>query len=279
MGRKLIQIGKIQEHWNVSDTRVLKYSVEMYHMGLKEHKLISAPGKEILDNKLNLQSQKWTEKWEKTESKRQIQEEKEGSLEEANIKTEEAKIALKHIDDLLVYTLSIDNTVDWNSLKKKEKFLGEKPAKPEKKPYRKFPMRPDKNSSEFIPQFTFFEKLIKSKRERKIQEFEQKYLNAIKDWEKQKQSVKENNAQIDKEYDDMLKKWESAVDKWKKRKEDFYKKRDKLNAKIDKTKQLYLNKNENSIIEYCEIVLNNSEYPDIFPKNFELEYNPKNKIR
>lgn len=31
-------------------------------------------------------------------------------------------------------------------------------------------------------------------------------------------------------------------------------------------------------MQYCEIVLNNSNYPDYFPKNFELEYNPDNKI-
>ena len=43
-------------------------------------------------------------------------------------------------------------------------------------------------------------------------------------------------------------------------------------------KEAYLNKNNDSIIEYCEMVLNNSEYPDSFHKNFELEYNPDNKI-
>ncbi len=43
-------------------------------------------------------------------------------------------------------------------------------------------------------------------------------------------------------------------------------------------KDSYLNQNEDSIIEYCEMVLNNSSYPESFTKNYELEYNPENKI-
>jgi len=32
------------------------------------------------------------------------------------------------------------------------------------------------------------------------------------------------------------------------------------------------------VMEYCEIVLNNSTYPEFFPKNFEIEYNGENQI-
>src|SRR5690606_24984211 len=32
------------------------------------------------------------------------------------------------------------------------------------------------------------------------------------------------------------------------------------------------------ILEYCELVLNRSEYPEAFPKDFDLEYNPANKL-
>ncbi len=43
-------------------------------------------------------------------------------------------------------------------------------------------------------------------------------------------------------------------------------------------KESYLNLNVDSIVQYCEIVLNNSQYPECFTTNFELEYNPGNKI-
>ena len=40
----------------------------------------------------------------------------------------------------------------------------------------------------------------------------------------------------------------------------------------------YLGCEREAVEEYCDMVLNNSEYPDFFPKSFELQYNPDNKI-
>ena len=83
---------------------------------------------------------------------------------------------------------------------------------------------------------------------------------------------------MEKDFEDEMKKWESDVVEWEKRKNNFLQKQADFNAKIDQMKESYLSQNNDSIIEYCEMVLNNSEYPDSFPKNFELEYNPDNKI-
>lgn len=278
MSNDQIQTGQAQECWNVSETRVLKYTVEMYHNGLKEHKLISAPELDILENKANLQAQKWTDKWESIESKRRINSEKEANLEEANSRTEAAIKSLTEIDSLLTHTLSIDDRVDWESLKKKEKYPEKSPAKPTQKRKKEYPPKPEKQSSELIPVLTFFEKLFKSKKERKIQEFENKYSTAISEWEKQKSTINKSNKQLDKDFEDEMKKWGSDVVEWEKRKNNFLQKQADFNAKIDQMKELYLSQNNDSIIEYCEMVLNNSEYPDSFPKNFELEYNPDNKI-
>jgi restriction system protein len=35
---------------------------------------------------------------------------------------------------------------------------------------------------------------------------------------------------------------------------------------------------QNAVTEYCELVLKNSKYPDSFPKDFDLEYNPETTI-
>jgi len=278
MSNDEIQIGKVQAYWNVSGTRILKYTLEMYHKGLNEHKLISAPGVDILENKAKLQVQKWTEKWDIIESRRRITEKKEANLEEANARTKQATEALKQIDDLLVHTLSMDDTVDWESLKKKDEYSEESPAKPTKKDKKEYPPQPEKSSVEFTPEFTFFEKLFKSKKERKIKEYENKYLEAIKKWEEQKVTIDKLNDQLNKDFENELQKWDKDVAEWEKRKNEFLQKQTDFNAKIDVMKESYLNKDITSIIEYSEMVLNNSKYPDSFPKNFELEYNPENKI-
>lgn len=43
MNNDQIQFGQAKACHNVSGTRVLKYTLEMFHKGLNEHKLISAP--------------------------------------------------------------------------------------------------------------------------------------------------------------------------------------------------------------------------------------------
>lgn len=143
MNNDLIQVGQAQAYRNVSGTRVLKYTVEMFHKGLNEHKLISAPELDMLQNKANLQAQKWSEKWDLIESKRKISEQKEANIEKATYKTEEAIEALNQIDNLLIHTLSVNDTVDWEMMKKKDKFTENKPSKPIKKSYKEHPPQPE----------------------------------------------------------------------------------------------------------------------------------------
>ena len=278
MSENLIETGQIQQHRSVSGTRILKYSVEIYHKGLNEHKLISAPDTYILQNKVDLQASKWKDKWTQLEAKRRMQKEKEANQQEGEAMTIQAQDTLKQIDDILIHTLSIDDTVDWESIKKKDKFEIPKPQKPQKKAYTKIPDKPDKDSEEFVPKFSIFEKLLKSKKEKKIEEYELKYTNAVAKWERKKQEVEAQNKEIDIGYEKTLQDWEKKVKKWEEEEAHFYQKQEDYNKKIDLFKELYLKKDVNSITEYCEIVLNNSEYPDFISKNYEIEYNPENEV-
>ena len=70
---------------------------------------------------------------------------------------------------------------------------------------------------------------------------------------------------------------EIKTGEYEKRKEKFLEGQNSFNSKIDAMKESYLNLNVDSIVQYCEIVLNNSQYPECFTTNFELEYNPGNK--
>jgi restriction system protein len=49
-------------------------------------------------------------------------------------------------------------------------------------------------------------------------------------------------------------------------------------AAVEILKKGYFNKDSNAVIEYCEMVLDNSQYPDTFPKDYDLEYNADNKL-
>lgn len=274
MQEELLEIGTAQAHWNVSGTRILKYSLEMYHKGLNEHKVISAPDVDILENKANLQAEKWAQKWEIQENRRKVKEEKEANIEEANSRTQEAIDSINEINILLIHTLSIDDTVDWDSLKRKDTYSEEPPQKPQKKSYKEYPTNPVR----IEPTLTFWDKIISSRKERKVRESEEKYFQALRDYEKQKELIDKYNLKIDDEYKSDLEKWNQNLQEWEKRKDKFELKQKEYNSKIDELKNKYMNRDSAAVVEYCDLVLNNSQYPDSFPKNFELEYNSENRI-
>ncbi len=93
-----------------------------------------------------------------------------------------------------------------------------------------------------------------------------------------KADIERQNIEIGNKFEDALKKWNDDVMNWETRKSSFYQKQKDYNEKIDKLKESYFNKDIVAVLEYCEMVLNNSDYPDSFPGNSEIEYNPENEI-
>lgn len=285
MGEELIKIGEVKVHYNASFSRVLRYSVEIFHKGLNEHKLISAPDIPILENKTNLQVNKWQGKWQAIVLRQQTYNSRQDNQDLANIKTLEAQRALKQIDDLLNHTLSINDTVNWETIKKKDNFPEKKPIKPYPYAHKEVPSKPEKIPFIEELKFTFLEQLIKSKKEKKIREYEQRakdheelYSDTLLKWETEKEQVEGFNLKVEQDHKNELKEWEKEVSKWEKRKDEFIQTQAAYNLKIDELKSLYLKKDRDSVIEYCEMVLNNSEYPDTFPKDFEVDYNPETSI-
>jgi len=274
MSNSMLEVGKAQASWNVSGTRILKYSVEMYHKGLNEHKVISAPDMDILQNKANLQAQKWGEVWDKIEEKRKNNETKEASIEKALALTEDAENAIEDIDDLLFFTLSVDDTINWENLKRIDDFKEKKPTKPIDIRKKDYPIEPQK--IELF--FGVFDKLFKKRKERKINENEVAYKKMINAWENAKHDIDNENDEIRKQNLNNEMNWGNEVSNWENRKNMFNKEREEFNQRIETMKESYFNQDNESIVEYCDMVLNNSKYPDSFPKNFELEYVQDTKI-
>jgi hypothetical protein len=74
------------------------------------------------DNKDEAQFKKWDEQWAKLCEKKKSQADKEASLNIAQERTRDAQEKQKQIDDLLIYALDIDATVNWDSLKDMKEF-------------------------------------------------------------------------------------------------------------------------------------------------------------
>ena len=122
------------------------------HEGLGKLRVIKGSDKNIVEQKAYLQELAWEEQWQKklkAEDKKlkreQAAREKDEKKQLAIEKSEEAREVIRSIEQVLHYTLSIDDTIDWESLKDTSKFGKPTPSKPQLKPTPQKPKESDPN--------------------------------------------------------------------------------------------------------------------------------------
>lgn len=275
-----------------------KYVAEITHRGLNDYKLLTSDDRGILQSKVYSYVAKLEEKWNKIVSKEKIVRSKEASLKEAEERTQEAIIELKQINNLLLHTLEIDDKVDWEQLKDKTKFKIASPEKefpklllsvpkPNEPIFLAYSNKP--NLEDFHPKLSFFDKLIKSKKQAKIEKSNSLSEQALNDWKISCQNIDRDNENLKEQYQTAVLNYEKQIETikqsnaneirlWEKSKAEFINNQEQTNAKVEMLKADYIKLQPSSVLEYCELVLINSEYPESFPKSFELDYNPETKI-
>src|SRR5438046_2303115 len=94
------------------------YRVELWHDGLKKHRVIKSAEPEIIHRKVGLQAAEWDDKWSQVTAREQGRLSKEGhrSQQEANKRaaverTSEAQNELARLTSVLRHTLEINDAV------------------------------------------------------------------------------------------------------------------------------------------------------------------------
>ncbi len=297
MDKDLIQINYWEEEVGIRTFRI-KYYADIKHRGLKDYKVLTSDDSGVLRNKVKAHVSKLEEKWDKIVEKQNIVKSKEEIQKESESLIKEAIKALKEIDDILLFTLEVDDTVNWEQLKDRTKFNIQSPEKelnklisaipkPQEPTDFQYPSKPD--SINFQPKLSLIDKIFKSKKDTKIEHANNKFDEAIKEWELKCTQTNDDNQNLkngfqievsnyEKQIGNIKKKNIEDIKNWESEKFAFTSLQDQSNAKVDLMKELYLKLDPSSVIEYCDLVLNNSIYPDSFPKSYEIDYNPESKI-
>jgi restriction system protein len=250
------------------------YRLRMEHKGLSEGKNISARYMDDLQDKINMQISRWEIKWEKAQKTQSTKE----KLETANKETEDAKAELNRMENILAHTLDIDDTLDWERLKVSVKYEIPKPKKPTKPAGFKKPVNPAKPVKGDIVKPCPLLKGVFGGRAKWDKEQEALYGKAVEGWQKR---IDDLGAKFDKKkavYEERIADFEAKFLDWEKGKEKFILKQNKKNSEIEILKDSYNSKIIESIERYCALVLDASDYPDYFPKVYNLEYNKESKI-
>lgn len=238
------------------------YSIELWHDGLKKHRLVRGDSESIVQMKAALQAEEWDEKWEIQYAKLKEKLDKKEAKRVQDEKTNEAKKELERLGNLLKETLYINGAIDWDGLKDKSSFPEKPPVKPQKENY---PAEPSENSQKYIPSLGFLDKIIKSRGVRKIEEKQSEFYEDCRLW-------KWKIEQIDKKYELESSFYEKQFLEWSIKRDDFVKRQNEQHAAIEAKKKSYEEKNPEAVVDYCDMVLSFSSYPSYFPQEFDIDF-------
>jgi len=176
--------------------------------------------------------------------------------------------------------------------------------KPQAPKLQEVPLPPIVSTLKYQPNLTLLDGFISSRKVSKINNAEKLFKKDYEIWEKQRDEILRKNADANEKYQMQLELWQEDIHKqlesmrekilkknndleenykrrlecWYTSEQAFLERQKKINKTIDAKKAKFLGNNRDAIIDYCESVLSNSEYPDCISKNFKLDYNPETKI-
>lgn len=298
MNNALKDYHKVKKYQQYTLKGQIKYIAEIEHLGLKTHRFLVDSADWMLDGKMKDQFDKWDEIWAKSWQKSQIQLQKEININAAEERTKDCQEKIRAIENILKDSISLDHTINWNSLVNKSSFNIPNPKKllpqelakvkvPKDSEFNQFPLEPEK--SNFIPKLNVFDNIFKGIKQEKLRKADLFYNEIVSNWENKIEEIDKLNSKIQDDYNKEYIQYENEKKNiqdenakleqaWELEMDEFYLKQNADNQKVETFRDLYFSKNSIAIVEYCETVLNTSEYPDNFPREFDLEYNHENKF-
>jgi restriction system protein len=251
------------------------YQVEIKHDGLNKYRVIKGTDKYVVEQKARVQLVDWDNMWEKKlalqaekAARERAASEKEQKKELAIQLTNDALEQLDLIENTLKLTLSIDDKINWENLKDNSRFEKVKPNAPKSIAISREPKDTDEI---FLPQLGLLDKVFASKRNKKIEELKKAFITEHEKWLRKKEEINKENEKNQKEY-------ELALSAWNDEEKSFLEQQAVNNNAIENQKENYLKSTSSAVVDYCDMVLSNSIYPDSFPQKCDIEYNDLTKI-
>jgi restriction system protein len=246
----------------------ISYSIDVRHEGLHAYRRITGRDQYVVEAKAAAQRAAWGEKWAKMQQREKALYTKEQKKDAAAQRTQKALEALAEIENLLLSAVEAKVTFEWEQLKDHSRFAHATPLQPAKLDH---PTEPLEYDSKYAVQLGLLDRLFSSRKAKKIAEAQRLFNEDHAKWEASAKAADAVNAKVAAEF-------EEATKKWKADKVAFLDGQQKRNEEIDAHCAAYLSKQAEEVVDYCDLVLSGSGYPDSFPKSSQLEYRPDTRM-
>jgi restriction system protein len=265
--------------------------IEIRHDGLNKYRYIRGNNRQVVEEKAKAQLKQWDEMWEikkafnlKKSERWQAAKKKEDKKLFAATQTKEVEKALYDLENTLISILSIDCKINWENIKNYSKYNKPKPVEPKLENVLDddIPIEPLETDYKYQPKFNLLDNIFKSLKKKKIENSYALFLEDHEDWKKRKDTIINNNIKkhekAENDFNKRKKDYNIYLAQWEKERNIFIENQKAGNEAIDKQKETYFNQDPGGIVDYCDTVLSNSQYPDSFPQEFELDYIPETKM-
>ena len=245
------------------------YHVTVRHEGLGKYRVIRGAERNVVEAAAHAQQRAWNEqfakKLEMAERRRDRDERKqelEDGLRQADERTREAQEAMEEFRSLLAATLRVDDRIDWDKLKQPQPFSQ---PQPQERSFLPVPQEPQEEELRYQPQLSLVDKFLRSSAEKKQQAAQALFQADHAKWQQRVVDLEAANKTI---YETNVREFED----WQRRAADYETARIKHNVAIERRRADYQALNPEAILDYCDLVLSESKYPECCPQNFELDY-------
>ncbi|MDB6130578.1 MAG: restriction endonuclease [Verrucomicrobiales bacterium] len=247
------------------------YQITIRHDGLGKYRVIRGSDRGLVEGAALAQQRIWNEQYAKklelSERRREREDKRnelEDNLQEASERTREAATFIADLRNILLKTLQLDDRIDWDKLKQLQSFSQPCPGE---RPYLPLPREPQPDENCYRPQLALIDKFLRSSAEKKEQAARALYEADHSKWQERTAAIQATNQSI---YLSNVTEFES----WQKRFAEYEAARCTHNDGIDRRRLDYQSLKPEAILDYCDLVLSQSSYPECCPQNFELDYEP-----
>ena len=264
-----LDISSVYQNYSASG-KPTSFGVDLRFAAMSLHRDIKSKDFHLLQPKVEQTLDGWARKYER----HLASEHKRSRAETVDALNAEAKAGMETLASLLEYTLSVDDTVDWDSLKRKDAFR----TKPEMllgrkggldvlifnsygRPAGVVAVDPPREPTFDVvkAEYGFWSRVFR--RSRMAADFE----NRVASWKRAMSDVEAERVSREQSL-------EAATASFDAAKATFEAEKQRENEAIDVLRTRHAEKDVSAVEEYCEMVLGASAYPDSFPQSWVLEY-------
>lgn len=266
----------------------MAYEIEVRHRGLQKYRVVRAPTAWEAQAKAEAQLRAWEEQWqrklavkERRGERQAAQEYKEARKAEAGEITAEAAALRDELEGILAHTLRVNDAIDWSEFLDRREFPEPMPARPmppEKpvKPQLRLPPREPKKPGLLR---RVFEALDSGYEEDRLEMEEEDYQSRVAEGKRAyREEVARYNRAVES-YNETVRRdhaeWIQVIAQWERRRAEFLAAQKAHNLQVADFARRYQSADPQVVSEYCELVLQRSQYPDLFPGDFDIRFIPQ----